>query len=139
MWFVAVHTHWLRYLQRRSEFHAVAPAELSWVPNAHRELVTYFMKLLSSDEHTGEVAMLVRYPAGQVNPPHVHPVGHSMYVLQGTLVTHHGSFGPGTYVWFPPDQVVSHGAGPDGDVVVIFTTHAGMSIDYAASAASAVH
>jgi len=51
-------------------------------------------------------------------------------VLQGTLVTNRGKFGPGTYVWFAPDQVVSHGAGPDEDVVVIFMKHDGMTIDY---------
>jgi len=130
MWFVSTQTHWLRFLQKRTEFRAVNPSDLTWMPNGRQDRVTYFMKLLSSDAHTGETTMLLRYPAGQVNPAHTHPVGHGMYVLQGRLATNRGTFGPGTYVWFPPDQVVSHGAGPDEDVVVIFTTHAGMTIDY---------
>ena len=135
MWGVSTHTHWLRFVQKRSDFHAVNPSELTWNQNqAHRDLVTYFMKPLSSDEHTGEIAMLVRFPAGQVNPPHTHPVGHGMYVLQGKLFTNRGTFGPGTYVWFPPDEVVSHGATPDEDVIALFTTHTGMTIDYAPAA-----
>jgi quercetin dioxygenase-like cupin family protein len=130
MWFMATQTHWLRFLQKRTEFRAVNPAELTWKANSDQALVTYFMKPLASDEQTGGIAMLVRYPAGQINPAHTHPVGHGMYVLQGHLVTNHGTFAPGTYVWFPPDEVESHGAGPDEDAVVLFTTHAGMTIDY---------
>jgi quercetin dioxygenase-like cupin family protein len=130
MWFAATHTHWLRFVQKRSEFHSVNPSDLAWRANGNRDRVTYYMKPLDHDDHTGEVTMLVRYPAGQINPPHTHPVGHGMYVLQGKLVTNRGTFGPGTYEWFPPDEVVWHGAGPDEDVVVIFMTHDGMSIDY---------
>lgn len=131
MWYVSTQTHWLRFLQKRTGFRAVNPSDLTWKLNSHQDLVTYFMKPLSHDDHTGEVTMLVRYPAGQINPAHMHPVGHGMYVLQGTLVTNRGTFGPGTYEWFPPDEVVSHGAGPDEDLVVLFMTHDGMTINYA--------
>jgi quercetin dioxygenase-like cupin family protein len=130
MWFAATQTHWLRFVQRRTEFRSVNPADVAWMPNSDQKLVTYFMKFLSRDIHTGGVTMLVRYPAGQINPAHKHSVGHGMYVLQGKLVTNRGTFGPGTYEWFPPDEVVWHGASPDEDVVVIFMTHDGMSIDY---------
>lgn len=137
MGYVATQTHWLRFIQKRSEFHAVNPSDLPWnVNQGHRDLVTYYMKPFLADDHTGEIAMLVRYPAGQVNPLHTHPVGHGMYVLQGKLVTNRGTFGPGTYVWCPPDQAVSHGAGPDEDVVVLFTTHEGMTTEYVQAAAS---
>jgi quercetin dioxygenase-like cupin family protein len=136
MWGAATQTHWLRFVQKRTEFRAVDASTMTWNPNqGHRDLVTYFMKPLFSDDHTGEITMLVRYPAGQVNPLHTHPVGHGMYVLQGKLVTNRGTFGPGTYVWSPPDVVTSHGAGPDEDVVVIFTTHEGMTTDYVQAAA----
>lgn len=136
MWFVSTQTHWLRFVQKRTEFRAVNQSDLTWNPNqGHQDLVSYFMKPFFADDHTGEITMLVRYPAGQVNPLHTHPVGHGMYVLEGRLVTNHGTFGPGTYVWSPPDQVVSHGAGPDGDVVVLFTTHEGMTTDYVQPAA----
>jgi quercetin dioxygenase-like cupin family protein len=130
MWYLSTHTHLLRFVEKRTEFRAVNPADLTWKPNQPQDRVTYFMKFLSRDTYTHEIAMLVRYPAGQMNPAHTHPVGHSIYVLQGKLVTNRGAFGPGTYLWFPPDEVVSHGAGPDEDAVVIFTTHDGMTIDY---------
>src|SRR5947208_11685541 len=66
---------------------------------------------------------LVRYPAGVINPEHTHPCGHGMYVLEGTLVTHNGAFGPGCFVWFPEGEVMEHGASADGDVVVVFVTN----------------
>ena len=72
---------------------------------------------------TGMEIRLVRYPAGVINPPHTHPCGHGMYVLEGTLVTHRGSFGPGSFVWFPEGEVMEHGASADGDVTVVFITN----------------
>jgi quercetin dioxygenase-like cupin family protein len=85
---------------------------------------------------TGEVAMLVRYPAGQKQPPHTHSYGHGIYVLQGKLVTHRGTYGPGTFVWFPPNEVIEHGASPDEDLVILFLRHEDMDIHYVQAAAS---
>lgn len=130
MWYVATQTHWLRWVQGRSDFRAVDSSTIPWKANSDQAVVQYFMRFLHGDEHTGEVEMLVRYPAGQINPLHTHPVGHGMYVLQGRLVTNRGTFGPGSYVWCPPDEPVSHGAGPDEEVVVLFTTHFGMTTRY---------
>jgi quercetin dioxygenase-like cupin family protein len=97
--------------------------ELDWARNQqHQDAVTYFMKPLFENPHNGDRVLLVRYAAGQMNPTHTHPVGHGMYVLQGTLVTHRGSFGPDTFVWFPPHEPMSHGAGPNGELVALFTT-----------------
>jgi hypothetical protein len=53
-----------------------------------------------------------------------------MYVLEGTLVTHKGKFGPGSFVWFPEGEVMEHGASPEGDVVVLFITNKSFRIDY---------
>jgi quercetin dioxygenase-like cupin family protein len=89
-----------------------------------------YRKELFSDPDTGMLVSLVRYPAGIVNPAHTHPCGHGMYVLEGTLVTHHGSFGPGSFVWFPEGEVMEHGASADGDVVVVFVTNKPFRIDY---------
>src|SRR5262249_21247337 len=73
---------------------------------------------------------LVRYPAGLVNPAHTHPCGHGLYVLEGQLDTHKGTFGPGTFVWFPEGEVMEHGASPAGDVTVLFITNKSFRIDY---------
>jgi ethanolamine utilization protein EutQ (cupin superfamily) len=53
-----------------------------------------------------------------------------MYVLEGTLVTHQGSFGPGTFVWFPEGEAMEHGASAEGDVTVLFVTNKAFRIDY---------
>ena len=59
------------------------------------------------------------FSAGVINPRHTHPCGHGMYVLEGKLVTHAGTFGPGTFVWFPEGEVMEHGASTEGDVTVL--------------------
>lgn len=89
-----------------------------------------FRKELYTDPETGGLIRLVRYPAGVINPKHTHPCGHGMYVLEGNLVTHNGTFGPGTFVWFPEGEVMEHGASAEGDVVVVFVTNKTFRIDY---------
>lgn len=67
-------------------------------------------KDLFQDLETGMEIRLVRYPAGFVNPLHTHPCGHGMFVLEGTLATRRGTFGPGSFVWFPEGEPMEHGA-----------------------------
>jgi quercetin dioxygenase-like cupin family protein len=89
-----------------------------------------FRKELHNDPETGALIRLVRYPAGVINPRHTHPCGHGMYVLEGKLVTHVGTFGPGTFVWFPEGEVMEHGASSEADVTVLFVTNKAFRIDY---------
>ena len=89
-----------------------------------------FRKELFTDPESGVLIRLVRYPAGVINPTHTHPCGHGMYVLEGKLVTHIGTFGPGTFVWFPEGEVMEHGASSEGDVTVLFVTNKPFRIDY---------
>jgi quercetin dioxygenase-like cupin family protein len=89
-----------------------------------------FRKELFTDPETGMLVRLVRYPAGVINPSHTHPCGHGMYVLAGNLVTHAGTFSPGTFVWFPEGQIMEHGASADGDVTVLFITNKLFRLDY---------
>jgi quercetin dioxygenase-like cupin family protein len=98
-------------------------------PNA-RIGKSLYRKELFIDPETGMEVRLVRYPAGIINPEHTHPCGHGMYVLEGRLVTHKGSFGPGTFVWFPEGEVMEHGASAEGDVVVLFLTNKPFRMDY---------
>ena len=95
-----------------------------------------FRKELFTDPETGALIRLVRYPAGVINPKHTHPCGHGMYVLEGQLVTHAGTFGPGMFVWFPEGEVMEHGASPEGDVIVLFVTNKAFRIDYVDEKAS---
>jgi quercetin dioxygenase-like cupin family protein len=122
----------LKNLRARPPFVAVTAGSLEWSRNQrHQERVTYFMKPLFTDPKTGQAVMLIRYPAGQMNPSHSHPVGHGIYVLEGSLVTHRGTFGPNTFVWFPPGELMTHGASPDTDVVALFMAPPGCSTEYA--------
>jgi len=89
-----------------------------------------YRKNLHIDAETGMEIRLVRYPAGIINPRHTHPCAHGMYVLEGTLVTHAGQYGPGSFVWFPEGEVMEHGASNSGDVTVLFITNKPFRIDY---------
>lgn len=110
---------------------AIDTATLPWQEHFNDKIGrALFRKELFSDPDTGMQIRLVRYPAGVVNPRHTHPCGHGMYVLQGQLVTHRGTFGPGCFVWFPEGEIMEHGASPEGDVVVVLITNKLFRIDY---------
>lgn len=105
--------------------------EVPWEERFNEKLGrALFRKVLHTDPETGAEIRLVRYPAGVINPKHTHPCGHGMYVLEGNLVTHNGTFRPGTFVWFPEGEVMEHGASAEGDVTVLFVTNKKFRIDY---------
>jgi quercetin dioxygenase-like cupin family protein len=91
---------------------------------------SYYRKMLVVDPDTGMRVNLARYPAGFVTPWHTHPCAHGMYVLEGTLKTHEGSFGPGSMVWFPEGTLAEHGATAETDVLVMFITNKKFEIHY---------
>jgi quercetin dioxygenase-like cupin family protein len=115
------------------EFFAINTSEVPWEERYNEKLGRALLrKDLHTDPETGAEIRLVRYPAGVVNPSHTHPCGHGLYVLDGELVTHKGTFGPGTFVWFPEGEVMEHGASSRGDVTVLFVTNKRFRIDYVA-------
>jgi quercetin dioxygenase-like cupin family protein len=92
-----------------------------------------FRKLLLQDADTGMEIRLLRYPAGFVATWHTHTCAHGMYVLEGTLVTHAGRFGPGGFVWFPEGTLMEHGATAEEDVVMLFITNKKFDIHFVAA------
>src|SRR5436305_12586411 len=113
------------------EFYAIDTAAQPWQERFNDKIGrALYRKDLYTDPQTGAEVRLVRYPAGVVNPRHTHPCGHGMYVLEGTLVTHKGAFGPGTFVWFPEGEVMEHGASAAGDVTGFFVTNKTFRMDY---------
>ena len=92
-----------------------------------------YRKVLHTDPETGVFFQLVRYPRGVMNPSHTHPCAHAIYVLEGTLVTHRGSYGPGAFVWFPEGEVMEHGAGTGSDAIVLLVSNKSFAIHYAGS------
>ena len=114
-----------------TEFYAIDTASQPWEERFNEKLGrALFRKMLYTDPQSGGEIRLVRYPGGVINPRHTHPCGHGMYVLEGTLVTHKGQFGPGHFVWFPEGEVMEHGASPAGDATVLFITNKSFRIDY---------
>lgn len=114
-----------------SQFLAIDTNALPWEERFNEKIgKALFRKEFFSDPDTGMMVRLVKYPAGIINPAHTHPCGHGMYVLEGQLVTHKGTFGPGSFVWFPEGEVMEHGASAAGDVVVVFITNKPFRIEY---------
>lgn len=115
-------------------YFAIDTCSLPWEERTNPNLpAAIFRKVLHTDRETGVFFQLVRYPRGVVNPSHTHPCAHAIFVLEGTLVTHRGSYGPGTFVWFPEGEVMEHGAGAEGDVTVLLVSNKPFSINYVGS------
>jgi quercetin dioxygenase-like cupin family protein len=113
------------------ELTAIDVAALPWEEVFNEQVGRpLFRKKLITDPDTGMGVTLTRYPAGFVNPRHTHPCAHGMYVLEGTLVTHEGSYGPGTFLWFPEGMVMEHGATAATDVTILFITNKPFQIHY---------
>lgn len=88
------------------------------------------IKEFISDPDTGMSAQLIRYDAGFTNPLHRHNCAHGMWVVEGTLSTHEGTYGPGSFVWFPEGLWMEHGATADEPVTVLFITNKPFDIHY---------
>ncbi|WP_031496507.1 cupin domain-containing protein [Bryobacter aggregatus] len=114
-----------------STFLALDTVALPWEErfNAHLGKMLY-RKNLVTDPDTGMEIRIVKYPAGVINTLHTHPCAHGMYVIEGTLVTNRGNFGPGYFVWFAEGEVMEHGATAEADVTVLFITNKPFEIHY---------
>ncbi|MGA2513090.1 MAG: cupin domain-containing protein [Candidatus Limnocylindrales bacterium] len=108
---------------------AVNGEELPWQQRYNEPIGKYnYAKDLFKEPETGMEIRLVRYPAGLVVPWHTHPCGHGIYVLDGTLQTHEGTHGPGSFIWFPEGEFMEHGATAKEDVTVLFITNKSFDI-----------
>jgi quercetin dioxygenase-like cupin family protein len=86
--------------------------------------------MLRKDPDNGAEIRMIRYPKGIVNPKHTHPCGHGIFVLEGKLRTRKGTYGPGTWVWFPEGETMEHGATDEADMTGIFITDRAFEIFY---------
>ena len=118
-------------MAKAQELTAVDTGALPWEERFNEKIGrALYRKNLIEDPDTGMVIRMVRYPAGVINPLHTHPCAHGMYVLEGTLVTHSGNYGPGSFVWFPEGIEMEHGATAEADVTVLFITNKAFEIHY---------
>ena len=113
------------------QFHAIDTRATPWEAMHNPKLgVALGRLMLRKDPKSGAEIRMIRYPKGVVNPAHTHPCGHGIFVLEGRLKTHRGTYGPGTWVWFPHGEVMEHGATDEGDVTGIFITDGEFEIWY---------
>lgn len=116
---------------KANQLTAIDTAALQWERRWNEHLgKAIYRKNLIEDPESGVEIWILRYPAGVLNTRHVHTCAHGMYVLEGTLVTHAGNFGPGHFVWFPAGLEMEHGATPEADVTVLFITNSKFDIRY---------
>lgn len=87
-------------------------------------------RMLVDDPETGVTVSIQRHPAGDSGRPHTHTCAHGMYVISGTLCTNFGNFEAGSFVWFEPGVTMTHGAGPNEEVVYLFITNKKFDITY---------
>ena len=113
--------------QMRSWDTNTMPWEIRHIDKLNGDLAA---KPLIEDPDTGMSVMKMKYFAGFTNEWHTHPCAHGMYVLDGILKTHAGSFGPGSFVWFPEGMEMEHGATQDNDVTFLFIANKPLDIHY---------
>jgi quercetin dioxygenase-like cupin family protein len=64
----------------------IDPETMEWSSGSEDLPPGAMLKVVSSDEETGAVAAIVKFPAGYVEPKHGHPCGHDILIIQGKLV-----------------------------------------------------
>ena len=117
--------------QDYDSYYSIDTRETEWDASYNPKLgVSLGRLMLREDPKNGSEIRMIRYPKGVLNPAHTHPCGHGIFVLEGTLQTHGGTYGPGSWVWFPQGEVMEHGATIDADVVGIFITDGPFEIHY---------
>ena len=115
----------------KKEVYSVDTNTMPWKEFYVEQLKAGFpIKELFLDPDTAMGVAKITYRAGFTNRWHYHHCSHGMYVLDGILKTHAGSFGPGSFVWFPEGMEMEHGATQDNDVTFLFITNKPFDIIY---------
>ncbi|MGH8944013.1 MAG: cupin domain-containing protein [Acidimicrobiia bacterium] len=83
------------------------------------------VKVLYRDDETEHVDMLVRFPAGYVEPRHNHASSHSVIVLEGLQIAEGEPLHPGDYLW--ADGTRPHGPFEYPEGCVVFASFHGPS------------
>ena len=75
------------------------------------------VKVLRHDKASQESSFLIRLQPGGRIPPHDHPAGEELYVLEGDFQVGPEKLGPGDYLYTPPNGI--HAASSQGGCVVL--------------------
>lgn len=94
----------------------VDTAAMAWQPSPGAGVWRKRLELRGRAE-SGRVSSIVRYDAGSRFPPHEHPDGEEILVLEGTFADEHGSYPAGTYLLNPDG--FRHAPRSDGGCVLL--------------------
>ena len=98
----------------------VRTAAMEWQPSPGAGVWRKRLELLGANE-SGRVTSIVRYDPGSRFPPHEHPDGEEILVLEGTFADEHGSYPAGTYLLNPDGS--RHAPRSDEGCVLLVKLH----------------
>jgi quercetin dioxygenase-like cupin family protein len=107
-------------------FLAINTDEIEWDANValfelptgvHRLHPNLRVKVLMRDDKRGQVAALVKFPPGYVEPAHQHVTSHCIVVLEGTQHVAGKVLAKGDFHYAPPNTEHGPFSYPDGAVV----------------------
>lgn len=90
----------------------------------------FFDKQMIADRETGMVVNFSRYPAGFRKPRYQMSCAHGMYIIKGAMVTDHGVFGPGNFIWYPKGCACEMTVTADEDCLFLFVTNKNYRITF---------
>lgn len=110
---------------------AIHVDDLPWgeYKNPVTGLTSFSKRLLAAKEGGIDIFNMI-YPKGYTTVWHTHNCAHGIYVLEGTLKTPEGLYGPGSFIWFPEGILMEHGATDEEDVNLLFITNKPFDITY---------
>lgn len=86
------------------------------------------VKVFHSDPDTGHHDLLIKFPAGFVEPRHNHESSHSIVVLEGLQIAEGDPLRPGDYCWASGQR--PHGPFEYPEGCVVFASFRGSSIQH---------
>lgn len=88
-----------------SKTKVIRSREIAWNKDEHLTLPEGVQsKVLDRDESTDRVDMIIKFPEGYVEPRHAHNSSHSVVILEGKMIIHGKTLGPGDYVFGPVNE-----------------------------------
>jgi anti-sigma factor ChrR (cupin superfamily) len=110
-----------------STFHTAHRWELDWEDDV--DVLTLRsgvqVKVYFRDEENELLDLLIKFPAGYVEPEHAHASSHSIVVLEGLQIVRGEHQRPGDYLWAAPES--THGPFEYPEGCVVFGSFRGLS------------
>jgi hypothetical protein len=115
----------------RAEFDSFNIFESSgWIEKEEPIGNPFYDKQMIVDGDTGMVINFSRYPAGFRKPKCRFNCAFGVYIIKGAMVTAHGVFGPGNFIWYPKNCICEQTVTADGDCLFLFVTNSNYRLDF---------